>query len=91
MVRDRRHEPLDAAVGRDHRGPRRLSGFRSGNINPLLYLLATTRRAAGTSTTSPVGAGQQTTNNGLFPTTPGYDKATGLGTPKMTALITQSL
>jgi len=24
----------------------------------------------------------------MFPTTPGYDMATGIGTPKMTALIT---
>jgi hypothetical protein len=28
------------------------------------------------------------TNNGIFPTTPGYDMATGIGTPKMAALIT---
>jgi aspartate/methionine/tyrosine aminotransferase len=26
--------------------------------------------------------------NGLYPTTPGYDLATGIGTPKMGALIT---
>jgi hypothetical protein len=30
------------------------------------------------------------TNNGLFPTTPGYDEATGIGTPNMTALIVYS-
>ena len=34
------------------------------------------------------GIGQATNNNGLFPTTPGYDLATGIGTPKMKALIT---
>jgi hypothetical protein len=28
------------------------------------------------------------TGNGMFPTTPGYDLATGIGTPKMAALIT---
>ena len=26
--------------------------------------------------------------NGLFPAVPGYDQATGVGTPKMTQLIT---
>jgi hypothetical protein len=34
------------------------------------------------------GIGQTTNNNGFFPTTPGYDLATGIGTPKMGALIT---
>jgi hypothetical protein len=28
------------------------------------------------------------TNNGLFPTTPGYDEATGIGSPKFAAIIT---
>ena len=32
--------------------------------------------------------GQAASNNGLFPTVPGYDLATGLGSPKMAALIT---
>jgi len=36
------------------------------------------------------GQGQTTTNNGLFPVTRGYDEATGIGTPKMKALITES-
>ena len=31
---------------------------------------------------------QAATNNGLFPTTPGYDEATGIGTPKFAAIIT---
>jgi hypothetical protein len=34
------------------------------------------------------GAGQTTNNNGLFPTTPGYDLATGIGTPNMANIIT---
>jgi len=34
------------------------------------------------------GIGQRTNNNGLFPTTPGYDLATGIGSPKMNAIIT---
>jgi hypothetical protein len=33
---------------------------------------------------------QAATNNGLFPTTPGYDEATGIGTPNMAAIITGS-
>ena len=38
-----------------------------------------------------IGQAQQAaTGNGLFPTTPGYDLATGIGTPEMTALITRS-
>ena len=36
------------------------------------------------------GIGQSTHNNGLYPTTPGYDLATGIGTPRMAALITKS-
>jgi hypothetical protein len=36
------------------------------------------------------GIGQSTNNDGLFPTTPGYDMATGIGTPKMAAIITGS-
>ena len=31
---------------------------------------------------------QAATSNGLFPTTPGYDEATGIGTPKFAAIIT---
>jgi hypothetical protein len=31
---------------------------------------------------------QAATNNGLFPTTPGFDEATGIGTPKFAAIIT---
>jgi subtilase family serine protease len=34
------------------------------------------------------GFGSSTNNNGLFPTTIGYDLATGVGSPKMGALIT---
>ena len=35
-------------------------------------------------------AGHLATNNGLFPAVPGYDMATGIGTPKMSQLITRS-
>jgi subtilase family serine protease len=64
------------------------TGQRSGNINPVLYTLFNT--APSTFFHDITGQGQTTTNNGLFPVTPGYDEATGIGTPKMAALITQS-
>jgi len=34
------------------------------------------------------GTGHVAKNNGLFPAVPGFDLATGVGTPKMTQLIT---
>jgi subtilase family serine protease len=63
-------------------------GFRSGNINPLLYLLLNV--APHFYFHDMTGVGQSTNNNGFFPVTPGYDEATGIGTPNMTALITES-
>jgi hypothetical protein len=36
------------------------------------------------------GVGQTTTNNGHFFTRPGCDLATGIGTPIMAALITET-
>jgi subtilase family serine protease len=64
-------------------------GYRSGNINPLLYLLF--NLAPSVYFHDITGQGQTTNNNGLYPTTPGYDEATGIGTPKMAALITETL
>ena len=64
-------------------------GHRSGNVNPLLYTLYNI--APQLYFHDITGAGQTTNNNGVFPTTPGYDLATGIGTPKMAALITLSL
>jgi subtilase family serine protease len=64
------------------------TGHRTGNFNPLLYLLY--NLDAGAYFHDITGIGQATTNNGLYPTTPGYDLATGIGTPKMAALITRS-
>ena len=64
-------------------------GHRSGNVNPLLYILY--NLAPQVYFHDITGAGQTTNNNGLYPTTPGYDLATGIGTPKMAALITLSL
>jgi len=59
---------------------------RTGNINPLVYLLyrINPRKFFHDIT----GIGQTTTNNGHFATRPGYDLATGIGTPVMAALIT---
>jgi subtilase family serine protease len=67
------------------------TGSRAGNLNPLLYALfniAPRRYFHDITGTGP--AQQAAISNGLFPTTPGYDMATGIGTPDMTALITRS-
>jgi subtilase family serine protease len=77
--------PLWSAIIADKDG---FTGKRSGSINPLLYTLGTF--GPGLYFHDITGAGQTTTNNGLFPVTPGYDEATGLGTPKMAGLITLS-
>jgi subtilase family serine protease len=67
-------------------------GHRSGNVNPLLYLLDNVAPSFYFHDITGVGPNQAAaTNNGLFPTTPGYDEATGLGTPRMAALIAGSL
>ena len=63
------------------------TGHRMGNFNPLLYLLF--NRDPGAYFHDITGAGHAT-NNGLYPSTPGYDLATGIGTPIMAALITRS-
>ncbi|MGA2528953.1 MAG: S53 family peptidase [Acidimicrobiales bacterium] len=63
-------------------------GHRTGNANPLLYQLFNT--APQLYFHDITGFHQSTNNNGLFPTTPGYDEATGIGTPRMDALITDS-
>jgi subtilase family serine protease len=64
-------------------------GHRSGNINPLLYLLYNANPGRYFHDITGVGPKQQAaTNNGLFPTRPGYDLATGVGSPIMAALIT---
>jgi subtilase family serine protease len=67
------------------------TGLRTGNLNPLAYLLFNIAPSVYFHDITGVGSAQQAaTNNGLFPTTPGYDMATGIGTPDMTALITRS-
>jgi subtilase family serine protease len=59
---------------------------RIGNANPLLYFLYNLDYHGYFHDIT--GISQTTNNNGFFPTTPGYDLATGIGTPKMGALIT---
>jgi kumamolisin len=67
-------------------------GHRSGSFNPLVYLLYNVAPGRYFHDITGIGPKQQAaTNNGLFPTTPLYDEATGIGSPKMAALITQSL
>jgi subtilase family serine protease len=63
-------------------------GSRVGNLNPLLYSLFDSD--PGLYFHDITGFGTPETNNGLFPTTRGYDEATGIGTPNMAALITKS-
>jgi subtilase family serine protease len=64
-------------------------GHRTGNINPLVYRWL--RHDPSYYFTDITGQGalqQAATNNGLFPTTPGFDEATGIGSPKFAAVIT---
>lgn len=75
--------PFWSAVIADHDG---LWHHRIGNANTLLYLLYNFDPKGYFHDIT--GVDQTTNNNGLFPTTPGYDLATGIGTPKMGALIT---
>jgi subtilase family serine protease len=78
--------PLWAAIIADRDS---YQGQRSGNINPLVYSLFNTDPSRYFNDITGIGPLQQAaTNNGLFPTTPGYDMATGVGSPKMAALIT---
>lgn len=75
--------PLWSAILADHVG---LWQGRIGNANPLLYSLYNLDYVGYFHDIT--GIGQTTNNNGLFPTTPGYDLATGIGTPKIGALVT---
>jgi kumamolisin len=75
--------PFLSAIVADHDS---LWRGRIGNANPLLYLLYNLDPRGYFNDIT--GIGQTTNNNGLFPTVPGYDLATGIGTPKMSALIT---
>lgn len=70
----------------------RNQGHRSGNISPLLYLMYSIDPQRSFHDITGIGPKQAlATNNGRFPTMPGYDLATEIGTPKMAALITARL
>ncbi|HXC85973.1 MAG TPA: S53 family peptidase [Trebonia sp.] len=78
--------PLWAAIIADRDS---YQGHRTGNINPLVYSWLRTNPSEYLNDITGIGPRQQAaTNNGLYPTTPGYDEATGVGTPKMAAIIT---
>jgi subtilase family serine protease len=78
--------PLWAAVTADRDS---YQGRRTGNINPLLYFWLNTNPSKYFTDITGQGPLQRAaSNNGLFPTTPGYDEATGIGTPKFAAVIT---
>ena len=80
--------PLWAAIFADRDG---YQGQRTGAANPLLYSLFNSDPSRYFNDITGIGPLQRAaTTNGLFPSTPGYDMATGIGTPKMAALITGS-
>jgi subtilase family serine protease len=59
---------------------------RTGNFNTVIYKLYQFDPSIYFHDIT--GTGHIAKNNGLFPAVPGYDLATGVGTPKMSALIT---
>jgi subtilase family serine protease len=63
-------------------------GHRSGNANYLLYSLFDNPFTDAIDFHDITGFHQASTNNGFFPVTPGYDEATGIGTPNFSGLIT---
>jgi len=78
--------PLWSAIFADRDG---YTGQRTGNANPLLYNLFNTDPGTYFHDITGIGPLQQIAdNNGLYPSTPGYDMATGIGSPKMAAIIT---
>ena len=64
-------------------------GHISVNINPFVYSWLLTYPCLYFNDITGHGKLQQAaTNNGLFPTTPRYDEATGIGSPKFATIIT---
>jgi subtilase family serine protease len=63
-------------------------GHRAGNANYLLYSLFNNPFTDAADFHDITGFHQVSNNNGFFPVTPGYDEATGIGTPNFTGLIT---
>ena len=77
--------PLLAALFSDRDA---FHGHRSGNANYLLYALFDNRYTDATDFHDITGFHQVSNNNGFYPVTPGYDEATGIGTPNFAGLIT---
>jgi subtilase family serine protease len=77
--------PLWAGIAADMES---YASSREGFLNTMLYSLFSTD--PGKYFNDITSAGHTVTTDGLYPTTPGYDEATGIGTPKMAALITES-
>jgi kumamolisin len=63
-------------------------GHRAGSANYLLYGLFDNPRTRVADFHDITGFGSASTNNGFYPTTLGYDEATGIGSPNFTGLIT---
>jgi hypothetical protein len=59
---------------------------RTGNFNNVIYKLY--QFSPSFYFHDITGTGHVAKGNGLFPAVPGFDLATGVGTPKMTQLVT---
>jgi len=77
--------PLWAALFTDRDA---FHGHRSGAANYLLYSLFDNLHTYAADFHDITGFHQVSNNNGYYPVTPGYDEATGIGTPNFTGLIT---
>ena len=77
--------PLWAGIIADRNG---YIGARTGDVAEFVYPLFNAH--ASKYFHDITGVGQTINNNGYFPVTPGYDMATGIGTPKMMPLITET-
>jgi subtilase family serine protease len=77
--------PLWAALFSDRDA---FNGHRSGAANYLLYALFNNPFTRFTDFHDITGFNQVSNNNGFYPVTPGYDEATGIGSPNFAGLIT---
>jgi kumamolisin len=76
--------PFMSAIIADRDG---FTGRRTGNANQLLYALFNSRGPSRFfHDITPTRQGPN--DNGLYPVTPGFDMATGIGTPIMSSIIT---
>ena len=63
-----------------------LNGERFGNANQTLYKLFRSDKAYSTFFHDITGKNQSINQNGFYPVTPNYDLATGIGTPRISAI-----